>query len=197
MDDVTRARSIAENDPEGALALLEKHPVLAPCRGFRIHETEKRLDLSRLRVDLYERLGRREAAAAEQADAMRILEMRLDDLDRDLNPAKSSFPFLFPTRGWYLERMGRRTDATRCYVFLADYLLARAGDAGAKAGLKAAAAAGGGGTAVPATAASGLAEALGTAISMLGGGGGDLPSAPRRIASPPIAGTGGNGARRC
>lgn len=140
MNDLKRARQIMGKDPEGALALLERHPLPSPdSRGG----TRDEVGESKMRIELYERLGRREAAAAEQARLTRYLEGRVEYWDgRWANNPQSGLLRLnlsdyMGSKARYLELLGRRAEACRCDLLSAAFLLARAGDEAAKAHLEA------------------------------------------------------------
>ena len=172
--DVKRAEEIAESDPEGALELLEKYPAGATSPFFAQYEIWKasskladknhatflgthiydavqtQFKLSDMRVDLYRRCGRPEAAAAEQAAITPVVEPVLQELDLKLAAAESPDAWDIYRKGQLLDRIGRRSDGARCRLFAADMLLAKSGDPGAKASLVAAAtAAGAAGTLAP------------------------------------------------
>jgi hypothetical protein len=123
--EVERAHKLAESDPEGALAILERYSVRVPDVTVRFAgalDIDEILELSKTRVGLYERCGRPKDAAAEQAGATRFLESQLDFLDRKLETDESHWPLL--QKATVLARLGRRTEADRYQLRAADIWLA-------------------------------------------------------------------------
>lgn len=133
--DEKKARKLAESDPGGAVAILER--VLPAARDSKLYGPDHVCDLLAFEAEVADRAGRGDLAAAARAELTELSLQGVAEQDERLSHHQgvmgTAGALKFKAR--YLEHLGRRDEADRIRLHAADILLGGMGDAGAKASM--------------------------------------------------------------
>ncbi|HEX6115787.1 MAG TPA: hypothetical protein VFY99_01715, partial [Solirubrobacterales bacterium] len=132
--DEKKARKLADSDPAGAVALLDR--VIPAVEKSMLGETEHVLELLELKAELAERAEQDELARATRADLRERIDAAIAESDAVIEAGEGGAMKIggaLEQKARCLDRLGEPTEANRLRLQAADVNLAAVGDEGAKA----------------------------------------------------------------
>lgn len=133
--DEKKARKLADSDPAGAVALMER--VIPEARQSKLWGADHLCDLLAFESETAERAGRPEIAAETRAELTALAEKGVAEQDERLTHEHGVMGTAgaLQIKARYLDHLGRDEEAVRIRLHAADILLAGMGDAGATASM--------------------------------------------------------------